>query len=95
MTTASSATASRAPTQPGGKYAPLYFISGQLFTRDAFETLYSKLTIPVLVLYDKDNYVNFDRLPDFTAKPQVRAVRIVPSQGLPQFEQAGRKSKKP
>ena len=74
-------------SQPGGKYAPLYFISGKLFTKDAFETLYSKLTIPVLVLYDKDNYVNFDRLPDFTAKPQVRAVRIVPSQGLPQFEQ--------
>ena len=72
--------------QPGGKYAPLYFISGQLFTRDAFEALYSKLTLPVLVLYDQDNYVNFDRLPDFTANPQVRAVRTVPSQGLPQFE---------
>ena len=73
--------------QPGGKYAPLYFISGRLFTPDAFDTLYSKLTIPVLVLYDKDNYVNFARLPDFTARPGVRAVRIVPSQGLPQFEE--------
>ena len=72
--------------QPGGKYAPLFFISGRLFTPDAFETLYSKLDIPVLVLYDKDNYVNFDRLPDFTAKSNVSAVRIVPSQGLPQFE---------
>ena len=72
--------------QPGGKYAPLYFISGRLFTPNAFEALYSKLTIPVLVLYDKDNYVNFDRLPQFTARPQVRAERIVPSQGLPQFE---------
>lgn len=72
--------------QPGGKYAPLFFISGKLFTPDAFETLYSKLSIPVLVIYDKDNYVNFDRLPDFTAKTNVSAVRIVPSQGLPQFE---------
>ncbi|WP_161883708.1 alpha/beta hydrolase [Deinococcus alpinitundrae] len=72
--------------QLGGKYAPLFFISGRLFTPDAFDTLYSKLNIPVLVLYDKDNYVNFDRLPDFTAKSNVSAVRIVPSQGLPQFE---------
>ncbi|AWN23180.1 alpha/beta hydrolase [Deinococcus irradiatisoli] len=72
--------------QPGGKYAPLYFISGRLFTPDAFEQLYQPLNIPVLVLYDKDNYVNFDRLPEFTAKPNVSAVRIVPSQGLPQFE---------
>ncbi|WP_420596552.1 alpha/beta fold hydrolase [Deinococcus sp.] len=72
--------------QPGGKYAPLYFISGQLFTPDALEALYSKLNIPVLILYDKDNFVNFDRLPEFTAKPDVRAVRIVPSRGLPQFE---------
>jgi len=72
--------------QPGGKYAPLFFISGRLFTPDAFETLYGKLSIPVLVLYDQDNYVNFDRLPDLTAKDKVSAVRIVPSKGLPQFE---------
>ncbi len=77
---------SESANQPGGKYAPLYFISGRLFTPDAFETLYSKLSVPVLVLYDKDNYVNFDRLPGFTAKTNVNAVRIVPSEGLPQFE---------
>lgn len=72
--------------QEGGKYAPLFFISGRLFTPDAYDKLYSKLTIPVLVLYDKDNYVNFDRLPEFEAKDNVSATRIVPSQGLPQFE---------
>lgn len=72
--------------QPGGKYAPLFFISGRLFTPDAYEQLYSKLSIPVLVLYDKDNYVNFDRLLEWAAKDNVSATRTVPSQGLPQFE---------
>ncbi|TSA83012.1 alpha/beta hydrolase [Deinococcus detaillensis] len=72
--------------QPGGKYAPLYFISGRLFTPDAYEQLYSKLSIPVLVLYDKDNFVNFDRLPEWVTQGNVSATRIVPSNGLPQFE---------
>jgi pimeloyl-ACP methyl ester carboxylesterase len=72
--------------QPGGKYAPLYFISGQLFTPGAYDTLYSKVTQPVLVIYDKDNFVTFERLAEFDALPNVSAARIVPSAGLPQFE---------
>ncbi|WP_189087507.1 alpha/beta fold hydrolase [Deinococcus ruber] len=74
--------------QPGAKYAPLYFISGLLFNADAYNALYSKLTQPVLVLYDKDRFVNFDRLPEFVAAhPNAQAVRITPTRGLPQFEQ--------
>lgn len=72
--------------QPGGKYAPLYFISGQLFTPGAYDTLYSKVTQPVLVIYDKDSFVSFERLAEFDARPNVSAARIVPSAGLPQFE---------
>lgn len=72
--------------QPGAKYAPLYFISGQLFTADAYGDLYSRLTVPTLVLYDRDAFVSFDRLPQFTAQPGVRAVRIDGTDGLPQFE---------
>ncbi|GGK92215.1 alpha/beta fold hydrolase [Deinococcus radiotolerans] len=72
--------------QPGAKYAPLYFISGQLFTPDAYSDLYSRLKIPTLVLYDQDAFVSFDRLQEFTLRPGVRAVRIQGTDGLPQFE---------
>lgn len=72
--------------QPGAKYAPLYFISGQLFTADAYGDLYSRLTVPTLVLYDQDAFVSFDRLQEFTLKPGVRAVRIEGTDGLPHFE---------
>ncbi|MBZ0287037.1 MAG: alpha/beta hydrolase [Anaerolineae bacterium] len=73
--------------QPGGRYAPLYFVSGKLFTPDVRETLYASLKMPVLVIYDRDPYVTFDALEPFI---QTRAnwytSRIVPSRGLPQFE---------
>ncbi|SMB78819.1 alpha/beta fold hydrolase [Deinococcus hopiensis] len=72
--------------QAGAKYAPLYFISGQLFTPDAYGELYSKLRLPVAVLYDRDAFVSFDRLGLFAAQPGVRAVRIEGTDGLPQFE---------
>ena len=72
--------------QPGAKYAPVYFISGQLFTNDAYGELYSKLSIPVIVLYDQDGFVSFERLQQFTQQPGVRAVRIEGTDGLPQFE---------
>ena len=64
----------------------MYFISGQLFTPDAYAELYSRLTIPALVLYDQDAFVSFDRLSLFTAQPGVQAVRIPETDGLPQFE---------
>ncbi|WP_231881583.1 alpha/beta fold hydrolase [Deinococcus puniceus] len=72
--------------QPGAKYAPLYFISGQLFTPDAYADLYSKLTIPVVVMSDQDAFVNFARLPDFAALPGKSAVRIADTDGLPHWE---------
>lgn len=72
--------------QPGAKYAPLYFVSGQLFSADAYTELYSKLSVPTLVLYDQDAFVGFDRLPLFTQLPNVKAVRIPDTDGLPQFE---------
>lgn len=72
--------------QPGAKYAPLYFVSGRLFEPDAYGTLYSKLTIPTLVLYDRDAFVSFDRLPLFAKLPNASVVRIPDTDGLPQFE---------
>lgn len=72
--------------QPGAKYAPLDFISGALFTPDAYRDLYSKLRVPAVVLYDRDAFVSFDRLPLFTAQTGVSAVRIEGTDGLPHFE---------
>lgn len=72
--------------QPGAKYAPLYFISGLLFTPDASRELYSKLRVPTVVLYDQDGFVSFERLPMFVQQPGVSAVRIPGTAGLPHFE---------
>jgi pimeloyl-ACP methyl ester carboxylesterase len=73
--------------QPGARYAPLYFVSGQLFTPDIRETVYTRLSQPVLALYDEDAYVRFDALLDtIRARENWNAVRIVPTKGLPQFD---------
>lgn len=73
--------------QPGAENAPLYFISGGLFTPDVCQSIYEQLQVPALVLYDRDGYTNFDRLPALLKKNQNwQAVRLVPSLGLPQFE---------
>lgn len=73
--------------QPGARFAPLYFVSGKLFTPDIRESVYEKLMLPVLVIYDKDNFVRFDTLPALVeSSPYWNAVRITPTRGLPQFE---------
>jgi pimeloyl-ACP methyl ester carboxylesterase len=74
--------------QPGGVNAPLFFVAGLLRSPDAYTELYTRLSTPTLVLYDRDGYVNFTRLPELTElKPNVTAVKIAPTKGLPQFEQ--------
>jgi pimeloyl-ACP methyl ester carboxylesterase len=73
--------------QSGARFAPLYFLSGQLFTPDIRQQVYARLSLPVLVLYDRDAFVGFDALPDFVKRrTNWEAVRIAPSQGLPHFE---------
>jgi len=73
--------------QPGAEHVPLRFIAGMLFTTDAAMTLYEKLAVPTLTLYDQDYFVGFDALPQVMQRnPQVQAVRIVPTRGLPHFE---------
>lgn len=73
--------------QPGARYAPLHFVSGKLFTRGIVNRVYERLTPPVLVLYDRDAFVRFDRLPEFVdAHPNWRRVQIIPSNGLPHYE---------
>lgn len=73
--------------QPGAEHAPLYFISGQLFDPRVRRETYEKLQVPTLILYDRDNFVNFELLSETLAKnPFVQAVRLVPTLGLPHFE---------
>lgn len=76
--------------QPGARFAPLHFVSGQLFSPDIRTEVYEHLTQPVLVIYDKDGYVTFDALPQVMEQCENwHAVRIVPTRGLPQFEKPG------
>jgi len=73
--------------QPGAHHAPLYFLSGQLFTTAAFAELYSKLTQPVLVVRDRDPYVGFERLPQLISdRSNWQEEQVVPSLGLPHWE---------
>jgi pimeloyl-ACP methyl ester carboxylesterase len=74
--------------QPGARYAPLYFVSGKLFSPEIRSEVYEKLKLPVLVLFDRDTFVRFDKLPETVDEHENwHAVRIAPTKGLPQFEQ--------
>lgn len=73
--------------QPGARYAPLYFLSGQLFTYGVRTAVYETIDTPTLVIYDRDANVSFDKLPDLLEKNEAwQAVRIVPTMGLPHWE---------
>jgi pimeloyl-ACP methyl ester carboxylesterase len=72
--------------QPGALFAPLYFISGKLFTPHVLEDVYTGLTQPGLILYDKDPNTGFERLPELLAQPNWHARQISPTRGLPHFE---------
>ncbi len=73
--------------QRGARYAPLYFVSGQLFTPNAIDRLYMRVTQPALVIYDRDGYTSFDALPQLLdERSNWRATRIMPTRGLPHFE---------
>ncbi len=74
--------------QPGARHAPLYFLSTQLFTPQAADRLYAGLRdLPVLVIADRDPYVDFAALPDFVAAhPNWRHETLAPHRGLPHWE---------
>jgi len=73
--------------QPDAKHAPFYFLSMKMFTQDAFETLYRPLQLPVLVVYDRDPHIGFDRLDEMlNARSNWQAARIERTFGLPHWE---------
>jgi pimeloyl-ACP methyl ester carboxylesterase len=73
--------------QPGAKQVPLAAVSGRLTTVDMINRYYRKLQAPTLVLFDRDPFARFDKLPDLLAgNSNWQAERIVPSLGMPHFE---------
>lgn len=74
--------------QPGARYAPLYFVSGRLFTADVRQKIYERLEIPALVIYDQDAYTSFEGLSGLLLKrTNWNAARVEPTRGLPHFEE--------
>ena len=73
--------------QPGAHLVPLKFLTFRLFTEQAMSRLYSRLTLPCLVLYDDDPNIGFERLSELAdANDQWTIKRLVPSMGLPHWE---------
>ncbi len=73
----------RTAHQPGARHAPLAFLSGRLFTSDAIPRIYAPVTVPTMVLYDRDAFTDFARLPEFIAdRSGWSATRIAGSNGL-------------
>jgi pimeloyl-ACP methyl ester carboxylesterase len=73
--------------QPGAENAALYFLAGKLFTPQVRERIYESLRVPTLALYDSDPYSTYEALPDLLLKNHHwQAVRLVPSQGMAQWE---------
>lgn len=79
----------RTSHQRGARFAPLAFLSGELFTRDAVATLFEHLTVPTLVLHDRDAFTSFVRLPEFVVgrTDSWSVTRIADTKGLPQWDQ--------
>jgi len=73
--------------QPGARFAPYYFLSFGLFNDNAVEHLYKALSVPTLIVYDRDPNVAFDRLGELVSNnTHVKAVRIERTLGLPHWE---------
>jgi pimeloyl-ACP methyl ester carboxylesterase len=74
----------------GARWAPLSFLTMRLFSPEVFDAIYSRLNVPTLVLYDRDPNVRFSKLSQIVAQnPMWRSERLVPSKGLPHWEQLG------
>lgn len=80
----------RTTNEPDARFAPFRFLSMRMFTDDAPGTLYHRVTVPVLVLYDRDPNISFERLPEVLEQhDNWQAVRISPTLGLPHWEKPG------
>lgn len=77
--------------QPGAQYAPLAFVSGELFPHTDPKQVYGNVKAPVLVLYDEDPHTSFGGLRPFAVThPNYTAERVHNTRGLPHIEARGR-----
>jgi len=76
--------------QEGARFAPLAFLSGELFESHIRSRVYEKLECPVHVIYDTDAYTSFATLHTSVAYRDWTATRIAPTRGLPQFDRPER-----
>ena len=73
--------------QAGARFAPLYFLGGQLFTPSVRKSAYNALKLPVKVLFDRDGYVGFDYVDGYVgARENWSAARIEGTFGMPHWE---------
>jgi pimeloyl-ACP methyl ester carboxylesterase len=76
--------------QAGARFAPLYFLGGQLFTPEVRRSIYTALRVPALVLYDRDGYTSFEHLEEFLRiHGSWVATRIGNTRGMPHWERLG------
>ena len=72
--------------QPGARHAPYYFLSGFLFSRDAFD-LYRRLDLPTWVSHGtRGDFVDYSRADALRDRPTVR-ITVFEGGALPHFEQ--------
>lgn len=77
----------RTSHQPGARHAPLAFLTGELFDRDAVTNIYSRVSTPTMVLYDTDPFTSFAELAEFISdRPGWSATRIRGTRGLPHWD---------
>ncbi|HKP64452.1 MAG TPA: alpha/beta fold hydrolase [Polyangiales bacterium] len=77
--------------QPGAQYAPLAFVSGELFPAGDPQQTYGRVKAPVLVLFDQDPYSDFGGLRGFVSRhDNYETLRVLRTRGLPQIEASER-----
>ncbi len=73
--------------QPGARFVPLCFLSGQLFTPEFRSSVYEALNVPVHVLYDRDGYTSFEHLDPYLTNHTDREQPALPARcGMPHWE---------
>jgi pimeloyl-ACP methyl ester carboxylesterase len=71
--------------QPGAEYAPLYFLSGELFSAD-LHSVYRRLVQPVFIAHGvRGDFTNYGQAGMISSRPNCR-LSVYPTGALPYFE---------
>lgn len=76
----------RTAHQPGARHAALAFLRGEPFVPD-LDSVFDRVRVPTLVLYDEDAYSDYGSLPSFILQHPMWAAQRVPGTcGLPHLD---------